>query len=259
MIKNLVNSRLRPKQLIAAIEKLDMTAEIKQLASQLHERSADSAGLPEGAAILHSTNVHTGTLTLYYNASGNISLKSPNNSRTSPHLYSVPGASVLFSINAQPYCVQLYAVEDDHLTPTAQITVDARNPLFIDGTKVLYESNPEGTGHPAFIGSINFPDPRADISVFDYESLRKVGWFPHDQSAARYLVALELLEAVRDPDTVKVATELIYHFHPAVAWRAFQLLHACDPHASHQYAGQLRKLHNAHLDGLLTRLLGEAA
>lgn len=259
MIKTLIRSDLPPEQLLAAIKQLDMTTEVKQLATLLHQEAAEKLELSKKSAILNATNIQTGTLTLHYNESGNISLKVPDNAPASPQLYSIPGNSILFAINAESYCVQLYEMEDDKLTPGKKIIIDAKNPLFIDGTKLLYDSNPEGNGHPAFVGSINFPDKSADIHVFERMSLRKIAWFPHDNSAARYLVALGLLEVVEDPNAGKVAEELIYHYHPAVAWKTFQLLHARDPHTALGYAPQLRKLGNTRLDRLLDLHLSEAA
>jgi hypothetical protein len=259
MIESLVNSDLPPEQILAAIKSMDTTTEIKKLITRQRERTAHDPDASQRAAIMKLTNTHTGTLTLHRNEKGNISLKAPNNAPASPLIYSVPGNSILFAINAQSFSVQLYHVEDDTLIPGRKMTVDATNPLFIDGSRVLYDSNPEGEGHPAFIGSFNFPDSSTDICVFDRTSLRKIAWFPHDASAARYLVSLELLEAVRDPDASKVAEDLIYHYHPAVAWKAFQLLHNADPRTAHGYVPHLRKLQNVRLDHLLDVHLEVAA
>jgi len=258
MIKTLLSSDLTPQQLLTTIKKLDMTVETKQLAT-LHHQNTDSLGLYKRANILNSTNTHTGTLTLYYNDTGNISLKVPDNAPVSPMLYSIPGSSVLFAINAESYRIRLYEIEDDILVPGPVIIIDAQNPFFVDGSKFLYESNPDGKGHLAFIGSINFPDNSADIQVFERTSLRKIAWFPHDNSTARYLVALELLLAVKDPGAGKVAEELIYHYHPAVAWKTFQLLHDCDPERARRYVPQLRRMQNPRLDRLLAQHLGEVA
>ncbi|MHC8367416.1 hypothetical protein ACYZT9_16555 [Pseudomonas sp. ZT5P21] len=259
MIKTLVSANLPPEQILAALKNIDLTAEIKKLAKSIHQQVVNSPELLRASTILNSTNIQTGTMTLYCNESGNISLKAPDNAPASPHLYSVPGNSILFAINAESYCVRLYEMADDNLTPGATIIIDAKNPLLIDGTKFLYDSDPEGNGHPSFRGSINFPDRSADIKVFERESLRKIAWFPHDNSAARYLVALGLLEAVKDPGTSKVAEELIYHYHPAVAWKTFQILQESDPQTAQGYVPQLRKLQSIPLDRLLDQHLGEVA
>lgn len=253
MIKTLLNPEMTPSQLISRIKTLNMSVEIKKLTEQLPKQSAimDST---YRADILRLTNTHTGTLTLHYNNSGNISLKVPDNAPASEHLYSVPGNSVLFAINAESFSIQLYELEDEHLTPAQRVTVDASNPLFIDGTKVLFDSNPTGNGHPAFIGSINLPDRSADISVFDRATLNKIAWFPHDDSAARYLVSLELLEAAQDPGSRKVAEELIYHYHPAVAWKSFQMLYQTDPQVALSYVPMLKNLQNSRLNLLLDPL-----
>lgn len=228
-----------------------MSAEVKLLVGSLGQPPIDNPQLFATASLLNSTNIHTGTLTLFYNATGNISLKVPDAAPASAQLYSIPGHSVLFAINAQSYCVQLYSLNGDQLTLGAQVTIDADNPLYIDGAQTLYDSNPAGSGHRAFIGSVNFPDKAADIHVYERASLQKIAWFAQDDSAARYLVSLELLEALQDPDTGKVAEELIYHYHPAVAWKAFQLMHHVDPHLARRYVAQLRKLENPRIDELL--------
>lgn len=251
MIKNLLNPDLKPDQLITCIKTTNMGSEVKILADQLSEPEADTENLSRHAAIMKATNIHTGTLTLYCNKNGNISLKAPDNASAPEQLYSVPGNSVLFAINGQSYSIQLYRLDGEYLTRAEQVIVDAENPLFIDGSKMLYDSNPNGNGHPAFIGSINLPDRTADISVFDPHSLRKIGWFPHDDSAARFLVSLELLEAAQDPGACKVAQELIYHYHPAVAWRAFQMINRTDRQAALSCAPLLRNLQDSRLNYLL--------
>jgi hypothetical protein len=259
MVESLVNSDLLPEQILAAIRRMDTTTEIKKLIIRQRERTAHDSEVSQRAAIMKLTNTHTGTLTLHRNEKGNISLKAPDNAPASPLFYSVPGNSILFAINAQSFCVQLYQVENDTLIPAREMIVDADNPLFIDGSKVLYDSNPNGDGHPGFIGSLNFPDNSTDICVYDRRSLRKIAWFPHDASAARYLVSLELLESVQDPDAGKVAEELIYHYHPAVAWKAFQRLHGADPRTALGYVSHLRRLQNVRLDLLLDMHLEGAA
>lgn len=259
MIKNLLNSDLKPSQIISNIKKLNMTAEVKKLADQ-SPKQIDSTSEPSyRAAIMKLTNTHTGTLTLHCNNSGNISLKVPDNAPASEQLYSVPGNSVLFAINAEPFSIQLYEVEDEHLILGEKVVVDASNPLFIDGTQTLFDSNADGTGHSAFIGSLNFPDKSADIYVFDRVSLKKIAWFPHDDSAARYLVSLELLEAAQDPGAGKVAEELIYHYHPAVAWKAFQMIHLVNPATALGYEPILRNLQNTRVNDLLDQHVGDIA
>lgn len=251
MIKTLLNPDLTPSQLITSIKALNMSVQVKNLADQLPKQTAHTSDSSHRAEIMRLTNTHTGTLTLHCNKSGNISLKAPDNAPASEQLYSVPGNSVLFAINAQSFSIQLYELEEDHLTRSERVVVDANNPLFIDGTKVLFDSNPTGNGHPAFIGSINLPDRSADISVFDRVSLNKIAWFPHDDSAARYLVSLELLEATQDPEARRVAEELIYHYHPAVAWKAFQVIHQTAQRAALHYVPLLRNLQNIRLNLLL--------
>ncbi|SMQ22422.1 hypothetical protein SAMN04488483_0328 [Pseudomonas helmanticensis] len=251
MINNLLNPDLTPSQLTNSIKTLNMSAEIKNLANLNSKQTANVFDPAYRAAIMSLTNTHTGTLTLHCNEHGNISLKVPDTAPPSAQLYSVPGNSVLFAINSESFPIQLYELDDEHLVLAERVMVDAANPLFIDGTKVLFDSNPTGDGHPAFIGSVNLPVRSADISVFDRETLSKVAWFPHDDSAARYMVSLELLEATADPDAIKVAKELIYHYHPAVAWKAFQLIRNTDQRTASEYVPLLKNLQNRRLDFLL--------
>lgn len=251
MIKTLLNANLSSDELLTTLKILDTSADIHRLVSLLHNNPEQPDEISKSAMIMKSTNTHTGTLILHCNESGNISLKVPDRAPPSPLLYTVPGNSVLFAINDQSFAVQLYGVQANCLTVGKQVIVDTNNPLFIDGTKVLFDSNPTGNGHTAFIGSINLPDRSADIEVFDRVSLRKVAWFPHDDSAARYLVSLELLEAAQDPGAGKVAEELIYHYHPAVAWKAFQVIQQTDPQTALHFVPLLRKLQNSRLNFLL--------
>ena len=251
MIETLLSSEFVPAQLMATLKKLDTTLNIHRLIETLQKNTANPDRASQSATIMKVTNLHTGTLVLHCNEHGNISLKAPDSARASPLLYSVPGKSFLFAINHQSFPVQLYERQLDQLIPAQKITVDSDNPLFIDGAMNLFDSNPEGVGHQAFVGSINLPDRGKDIDVFDRHSLRKIAWFPHDDSAARYLVSLELLEAVNDPQAAKVAEELIYHYHPAVAWKAFQVIQNVDPIAAQRHVPLLRKLQHTRLNYLL--------
>ncbi|MFJ4194052.1 hypothetical protein [Pseudomonas sp. NPDC089534] len=251
MIKALLNRDLTPLQLTTSIKTLNMDAEINKLVDQLPKPTTNSYDSTHRAEIMKRTNARTGTLTLHVNESGNISLKAPDDTPAPDQLYSVPGYSVLFAIKAQSFPIQLYRLEENRLAREERVIVDADNPLFIDGTKFLFDSNPSGNGHSAFIGSVNLPDRSADISVFDRASLNKTAWFPHDDSAARYLVSLELLEAAGDPGVFKVAKELIYHYHPAVAWKAFQVIGQTDLCTARRCIPLLRNLQNSRLNHLL--------
>ena len=64
------------------------------------------------------------------------------------------------------------------------------------------------------------------------------------------LFSLELFEAVKDPEVEKVAEELIYHVHPAVAWRAFQVIFKRDRKAALHYIPIMRQLKNHRVDRL---------
>lgn len=259
MIKTLLNPGLKPTQIITSIKTLNMKTEVKILVDQLPKQTTTASETAYRAEIMKLTNIHTRTLTLHCNQSGNISLKVPDNAASPEQLYSVPGNSILFAVNEESFSLQLYELEDEHLAQGERVIVDTNNPLFIDGTKTLFDSNVDGTGHSAFIGSFNFPDRHADINVFDRVSLQKTGWFPHDDSAARYLVSLELLEAAGDPGAGQVAEELIYHYHPAVAWKAFQIIHLVNPATALGYAPLLRKQQNTRLNHLLDLHMGERA
>ncbi len=259
MIDVILDSDLSPDQLAVAIKSTDMTAEVNHLIERLHQQIDIQTEINQKGLLLDATNVHTGTVTLFFNDKGNISLKAPDSTPPFPQLYSIPGYSVLFAINGEAYPVQLYALEGDQLTRSARVIVDAEHPLLIDGAGFLYDSNPDGKGHPAFIGSVNLPDRTMDIHVFDRASLLECAWFPHDNSAARYLVSLNLLEAIQDPDRVKVAEELIYHYHPAVAWNALLLMYRAAPDNAHRHVAQLRKFQNARINALLDLYEGKVA
>lgn len=254
MIRTLISKKLTPIEITALIKTSNMTAEIKGLISNLNVQPTFTSPVSRRAAIMNITNPHTGTVTLHCTDIGNISIKAPQPLSLPSPLYSVPGQSILFAINKQPFKIQLYTVADDRLIMSNTVIVDESNPLPIDGTQTLFDCDPMGQGHNVFIGSINLPDRSADIGVFDRTSLRKIAWFPHDDSAARYLVSLELLEAAQDPETGKVAEELIYHYHPAVAWKAFQVLHQADRQAALHYMPLLRNLQNSRLNHLLDQL-----
>lgn len=247
MIKTLISKKMPPEYIAETIKTLDMAAQINQLIVDLKHHPTFATARPRRAVIMTLTNRHTATLTLHSSGIGNISIKAPTLGSRASQLYSVPGQSILFAID-QPFEVQLYAINSQQLEKTGICLIDQNNPLVVDGRRTLFDYHRPGAG---LVGRINLPDRTADIDVFDRASLRKVAWLPHDESAARYLVSLELLEAVQDPDSVRVAGELIYHYHPAVAWKAFQTLYLADPQTAVSYVALLKKHRNAHLDTLL--------
>ncbi|MCJ8205028.1 hypothetical protein [Pseudomonas sp. RGM2987] len=247
MIKTLISRNIPPQHIAETIKTLDMAAQISQLFVDLKRQPRFAMARSRRAAIMNMTNPGTGTITLHCTSIGNISIKAPALSGSSSQLYSVPGQSVLFAID-QPFEVQLYAVGPNQLEKTDICSIDQNNPLVIDGSRTLFDYCQSDAG---LIGRINLPDRMTDIGVFDRVSLRKVAWLPHDDGAARHLVSLQLLEAVQDPERARVAGELIYHYHPAVAWKAFQVLYLAYPQMAVSYVALLKKHRNARLDSLL--------
>lgn len=230
-----------------------MTAQVNQLISQLNSQPSFAKAQSRRAAIMNISNPHTGTLLLHCTSIGNISIRTPTPNTALSPLYSVPGQSILFALD-QPFEVQLYVRHDQQLEPLDSVIIDQQNPLIIDGNRTLFDYAATEREVARLTGRINLLDRSSDISVFDRLSLRKIAWLPHDESAARFLVSLELLETLRDPGGAKVAEELLYHYHPAVAWKAFQLLYQADPHKALNYVPLLKKLKSPRLDSLLSPL-----
>ncbi|WP_223471609.1 MULTISPECIES: hypothetical protein [unclassified Pseudomonas] len=253
MIKNLIATRIPLERIAEKIKTLDMTAQVKQLIADLDIQHNVATAQSRRAAIMNMTNPHTGTITLHCTSVGNISIKAPASNTASSQLYSVPGQSILFALD-QPFEIQQYTLKTHQLEKTDTSIIDNCNPLIIDGNRTLFDYSQRGEKQPALIGRINFPDRSADINVFDPVSLRKTAWLPQDNSTARYLLSLELLETIQDPEGVRVAGELIYHYHPAVAWKAFQMLYRADPQNALSYVPSLKKRKDARLDNLLRPL-----
>ncbi|WP_347905438.1 hypothetical protein [Pseudomonas purpurea] len=199
------------------------------------------------------TNCQAGTITLASSSRGNVSIKVPGLGAAA-QLYSVPGHCVLFALQPHAYAITRYRIEGECLTRHEHVVVDARHPVHINGAHELFEQTSDGQENAGVIASFNFPDKTADIQVFDRSTLQKTGWFPADDSAARFLTCLELLEGVADPHTFQVAEELIYHYHPGVAWKAFQQIHHASPNRAQQYVRMLGKHHNPRLNTLLERI-----
>ncbi|MBT2295985.1 hypothetical protein J7E61_23940 [Pseudomonas fluorescens] len=230
-----------------------MTAEINQLITHLGVQSTLATTQSRRAAIMNITNLHTGTITLHSTSIGNISIKALTAETASSPLYSVPGQSVVFAVD-RPFKVQRYTLSAHQLEKSDVVIIDKNNPLIIDGGRTVFDYLPLGPEPGGLTGRINWPDRSADISVFHRVSLRKVAWLPHDESAARYLVSLELLETIQDPERTRVAEELVYHYHPAVAWKAFQVLYQADPQIALNYVPLLKQHQDTRLDNLLAPL-----
>ncbi|TWC21059.1 MULTISPECIES: hypothetical protein [unclassified Pseudomonas] len=253
MIKNLISENFSPEHIAEEIKTLDMTAQVNQLVSHLNSQPSFTKAQSRRATIMNISNPHTGTLLLHCTSIGNISIRTHTPDSALSPFYSVPGQSILFALD-QPFEVQLYTRHEQQLEQLDRVIVDQENPLIIDGSRTLFDYAPTELEAARITGRINLLDRSADISVFDRVSLQKIAWLPHDESAARFLVSLELLETLGDPGGSKVAEELIYHYHPAVAWKAFQLLYQADPHKALNYVPLLRKLKNPRLDNLLSPL-----
>lgn len=251
MMMSLLGSNLSPQQIRDRLQGLDLTSEVKQRLQQLQDDPQPSSAQSRHGAIMSRTNCQTNTFTLAASSRGNASLKMPGRRATAP-LYSVPGHCVLFAINQRSFTVTRYRIQDERLTQPEHRVVDVQHPLHIDGQHELFEHTP--CAHDAFMGSFNFPDKTADIQVFDRSTRQKIGWFPVDDSAARFLACLELLEGVADPQATQVAEELIYHYHPGVAWKAFQQIYHANPNRAQQYVRMLGKHRNPRLDTLLERI-----
>ncbi|WP_225923584.1 MULTISPECIES: hypothetical protein [Pseudomonas] len=230
-----------------------MTTEVKQLISHLSVQSEFATAQSRRAAIMSFTNLHTATLILHCTSIGNISIKTLTLDAPRSPLYSVPGQSILFALD-RPFEILRYTLDGQHLRKADKVVIDKANPVIIDGRDTLFDYCQGHREHGGLAGRINLPDRSADISVFDRVSLRKIAWLPQDESAARYLVSLELLETIQDPNGPKVAEELIYHYHPAVAWKAFQMLYRTDRQKAMSYVPLLKKHRNTRLDNLLQPL-----
>ncbi|MBC3361941.1 hypothetical protein [Pseudomonas sp. SWRI154] len=250
MIKNLITKKFSPTHIAKKIKTLDMTSETKQLISQLIDKPEFSRKSFRRATIMNIANAHTGTLVLHQTSIGNISIKSATFDASSSPLYSVPGQSILFALD-RPFEIQRYTLNEHRIEKADRVIIDKKNPLIIDGRHTLFDYIQTCPKPAKLTGRINLPNRAADINVFDRITLRKIAWLPHDESAARYLTSLELLETIQDPEAVKVAEELIYHYHPAVVWKAFQILYEADRHKALAHVALLKKHKSARLDSLL--------
>ncbi|MCQ6259735.1 hypothetical protein [Pseudomonas sp. Q11] len=253
MLNNLIATKLPPEYIAEKIKTLDMTTEINQLTTHLGIQSTFATAQSRRAAIMNITNLHTGTITLHRTSIGNISIKALTTETDSSPLYSVPGQSIVFAVD-RPFKVQRYTLSTHQLEKSDVVIIDKKNPLIIDGSRTVFDYLPLGPESGGLMGRINWPDRGTDISVFHRVSLRKVAWLPHDESAARYLVSLELLETIQDPERTRVAEELVYHYHPAVVWKAFQVLYQADPQIALSYVPLLKKRQDTRLDNLLSPL-----
>ncbi|WP_236196834.1 hypothetical protein [Pseudomonas glycinae] len=246
MITKLLTNSLSPSELLQKIRTCNMRAEVEKLVKTINNKNKTPEHILYKTRILNITNLHNNNLTLYCNDIGNISIKIPDNNAASPYMYSIPGKTFLFSIDGHSFDVQHYQIDDNGLKHIGSVTINEGSPLYIDGTKELYECAPD-----IAFGAMTLVDRRADISVYDRQTLQKVAWLPNDQSAARFLVALELLEVAQDPQRRKVAEELVYHSHAAVAWNAFNVIAEQDRQAALAYAPVMRLLRNDKLNSFL--------
>lgn len=251
MITQLLDNSLPPSSILQYISQSNINHEIKTLIKALNLQKEQSNIDQYKAHILDTANLHTGTLTLHYNETGNISIRMPQDLKQLPSIYSLPGKTFLFTIDNTSFSVQRYTIGDNGLKDNGSIIINGQNPLYIDGAETLYEC----TSNIAY-GSLTLVDKQADISVFDRQTLQKIAWLPNDESAARFLVSLELLAAAEDTHRRKVAEELVYHTHPAVAWSAFNAIAEEDRQAALVYAPVMRLLQNDKLNEFLDRQLG---
>lgn len=127
-----------------------------------------------------------------------------------------------------------------------QVSVAA--PLFVDGNRNIYEFHEEMKG---LVANINYPEIKSEIHVYNKKTSAKDFWFLADKNSARFLFILEALRSIGDEGILDVAREIIYHYHPAVQWEAYRIIHELAPHERDFYKKILLKSEDQKLASLV--------
>jgi hypothetical protein len=229
-----------------------MTDVVRSLILGCRARDTSLSSSQLVATLMASVNCQAGSVVLYANPYGNMEVRFPALSKPVGSLYAVPGSTILFSVAGYSYSVTRHVISDLGLSAGKLLLVDERSPRLFDGDNELYSAEAQHIA-PTCILAINIPDASKDIKVYCARTLIRHSWLPADPGVQRFLVGLEAMIAVGDPNTGRVAVELMSHPHPEVKWAAFKVLLDRDPSVAARFVPVLRSLNCPVINATLER------
>lgn len=253
-MEGLLRYRDDPDVLHDQITRLDMRALIERVWDKFRCRVLDKEEV-ERRALLCSTVAHFSER-LSLNVTDGMSLDITRVSTEPEHLYSASGHSIWFAPSGFSYDLRRFRRVGDRLVDPQLIHIDQHSPLLVDGDSSVVDVCPlEASEHLVF--SLNIPVPLSDIHVYGLKTLTRIAWFPADAQVPRFLVVLEALVKIQDPNLERVAGELIYHHHPAVRWQAFLVLMQFSPEKLEEYCELMSSLEDSGLQAMVANYLAE--
>lgn len=247
MFDRFLNADMDASQILAQIKRTDMASLIKPLLEQ--SRSRDRLLAPEQlrAVMAATVNCQAASLILFANEYGNVEARFPLRAKPLDWLYSLPGNVILFALSGYPYDVTRHALDENGLSLGEPLIVDAQTPRLFNGVDELYRLDDSRGADSCFL-AINFPDASRDIAVYCKTTLKKISWLPSHQGVQRFLVGLDAMRAVNDPNISKVAFELIQHPHPEIKRAAYKVLQDYDPVTAAQVLPEINMYHDSRLN-----------
>lgn len=193
-------------------------------------------------------SVQSKTFTINYDDKCNISITIPV-ANGNDYIMTYPGTTILFPVS-HDFSVTYHTIApfSESIAKSEVKRVSAAAPLFVEGNKNIYEFHEETKG---LVANINYPEIKSEIHVYNKKTSAKDFWFLADGNSARFLFILEALNSVGDEGILDVAREIIYHYHPAVQWEAYRIIHELAPHERDFYKKILLKSKNPKLASLV--------
>ncbi|KWB69834.1 hypothetical protein WL40_12550 [Burkholderia ubonensis] len=255
LIDEILASAYSPTKMLQWIKYADMAEVVRQLMYSFEVSLLDKESIARRAAIMRAVNGCSKTFTLHASDNATVNVTLLKRSDHPEYLYASSGWSIFFTLGNHTFSVTRFEINGDQLTDARRELVTSANPILIDHARTVASCDIDYDEPTSLVFNINVPGSHTDVVVYDRDTLTSVAWFPGDNNVTRFLVALEALESTCDPHADLVCKELIYHYHPAVRWHAFRLLHQLAPEAARGLLPILRADSDPTLNGLIDTLL----
>ncbi|MFV3382860.1 MULTISPECIES: hypothetical protein [Pseudomonas] len=249
----LLRGKLEPAELVEQVRHTDMRAVVDRAWQGFKERM-DGESEQVRKALLFGAVAHFSERLRLSPEQEPVALDVTRVHSAANHLYSTSGYSIWFAPVGFDYPLQLFRRQANRLCNGTTVTVTPHSPVLVDGACTV-AALCTGEASQRLVFSLNLPIPGSDIEVFDRQTLARIAWFPADMQVSRFLLLLDALRRIGDPNLARVARELLYHHHPAVRWQAFEVLMECSPEQCEQYREILGSLPDSGLDAMLSDYL----
>ncbi|WP_157655353.1 hypothetical protein [Burkholderia ubonensis] len=250
-ILNILSPALDTIEILHLVKMSDMDGLVHRLLDDVRRSIYRLSGVTRNVETMKRVNRHSQSLNLFTNEHGSINVTRLHRGECAERLYATTGKSIFFSIKNTSFSINKFNIDNNKLSNEQTLTVSRDTPQIInhDNEVYFYNLSPDNNADLAF--NIHLKGKMSDIRVFDLDSKENIAWLPADERVTKSLIALEALNSLGDPGTQSVCEELIYHHHPAVCWKAFQILHRLDKKSAHTFIPIIKSHDDEKLSSLI--------